>query len=53
MLPVMLTVSVSLCSSVLASCTVAELYRLNVTVSVALGLTKPVTVAVSLIASPK
>ena len=51
-LPLTLTVSVSLCKSVLLFCVVAELYRLNVTVSPLLGPTRPVTVAVSLIDSP-
>ena len=46
-LPLMLTVSVLVNKSVLLSCVVAELYRLNVTVSLLLGSTKPVTVAVS------
>ena len=51
-LPLMLTVSVLLTRSVLLFCVVAELYRLNVTVSLLLGPTRPVTVAVSLIDSP-
>ena len=51
-LPLTLTGSVSVNKSVLLFCTVAELYRLNVTVSLLLGLTSPVTVAVSLIDSP-
>ena len=50
-LPLTLMVSVSLCKSVLLFCVVAELYRLNVTVSPAPP-TRPVTVAVSLIDSP-
>ena len=50
--PPMVMVSVSVCSRVLAFCVVAELYRLNVTVSVLNGLTRPVTVAVSAIDSP-
>ena len=33
-------------------CVVAELYKVNVTVSLLLGLTRPVTVAVSAIDSP-
>ena len=46
------SVSVSVNSSVLLFCVVAELYRLNITVSVGLGLTRPVTVAVSAINVP-
>ena len=51
-LPLMLTVSASVNNSVVEFCTVAELYRLKVTVSVLAGLTKPVTVAVSAIELP-
>src|SRR5271157_5013742 len=48
----MLTVWVLLNKSVLLFCVVAELYRLNVTVSLLLGLTRPVTVALSAIELP-
>ena len=51
-LPLRLTGSVSVNSSVLLFCVVAELYRLNVTVSLLLGLTRPMTVAVSAIELP-
>ena len=51
-LPLMLTVWVLLNKSVLLFCVVAELYRLNVTVSLLLGLTRPLTVAVSAIELP-
>ena len=46
-LPLRLTVSVLVASKVLPFCVVAELYKLNVTVSLLLALTRPVTVAVS------
>ena len=46
-LPLRLTVSVFVASKVLLFCVVAERYRLNVTVSLLLALTRPVTVAVS------
>ena len=48
----MVTVWVLVNKSVLLFCVVGELYRLNVTVSPLLGLTRPVTVAVSEIDSP-
>ena len=51
-LPLRLTVSVLVVSKVLLFCVVAELYRLNVTVSVLLALTRPVTVALSAIELP-
>ena len=51
-LPLRVTVSVSVNSKVLLFCTVAELYRLNVTVSLLLGLTRPVTVALSAMDEP-
>ena len=50
--PLMLTVSVLVDSSVLLFCVVAELYKVKVTVSLLLGLTRPVTVALSAIDTP-
>ena len=51
-LPLSVTVSVSLNNSVLLSCVVAEEYRLKVTVSLLLALIKPDTVAESEVVPP-